>query len=145
MSFSLPKSMQRLCQLQKTNSFVYAQLDPNICQGFWQAAKASLGCRCVLCVSGNGVWRTPWQRYSRLCSWRTASSAGTPLSQWHCYLSTGPPDTVADLCIQGSKQQWHRDTPGAKNSGYEGSCSHGYGYTHKYQNDNSFTVPVKAI
>lgn len=39
----------------------------------------------------------------------------TPLSQWHCKLSTGPLHTAPHLCVQGSKQQRHRDTRSNKN------------------------------
>lgn len=62
---------------------------------------------------------------------------GTPLSQRHCYLSTGPLDTVADLCTQAGKQGWHRDAREAtRTEAMSGSPINRF--AHKYQNNNSF-------
>ena len=61
---------------------------------------------------------------------------GPPSASGIVTCQRGPLDTVADLCIQGSRQQQHGDTQGATRTAAttEAAATE----TNKYQNNNSF-------
>ena len=92
---------------------------------FWQAAKVLLGC-CCCCMFVFPVMGCSEPHGSAILGAAPKGLPvlwGPPLCRCHCYLSTGPLDTVADPGIQGRKQQWHWDTSGATGTAATGKVA----------------------
>lgn len=139
-AFSPPNSMQCRLQLQKTSSFVYPRLDLSIClAGVFLVRR----CMFVLLVMGfsephsSAILGSVPKGLLVLLGPPSASGIVTcqrgRLTQWQIfvYKEVNSSDTEThqepEQWLQAKRQpQKHR-------------------YAHKYQNDNSFTVAVKAI